>query len=90
MVFHGMLARDILPELANASMLMMASPLVDQGGMWSEHGQLSHANAAEESILSGLLGALNPEALVVLDASFPDRDAEYEDVCALRRLRHKA
>ena len=90
LVFHGMLARDMLPELANASMLMMSSPLVDQGGLWSEHGQISRANAAEQSILSGLLAALNPDALVVLDATFPDRDAEYEDVRALHRLRQKA
>jgi hypothetical protein len=86
LVFHGMLARDVLPELGNASMIMMASPGVDQGGLWSEHGLLTNANDAEQAIMRGLLAALRPGALVVLDATFPDRDAEYEDVRALRRL----
>jgi hypothetical protein len=86
LVFQGMLARDVLPELGNASMIMMASPGVDQGGLWSEHGLLANANDAEQAIMRGLLAALRPGALVVLDATFPDRDAEYEDVRALRRL----
>ena len=33
LVFHGSLARDILPQLGNASMLMVASPMVDAEGM---------------------------------------------------------
>jgi hypothetical protein len=86
LVFHGSLARDILPQLGNASMLMVASPMVDAGGMWSEHGRLAAANLDEMEIIAGLVAATKPEALLVLDAAFADTDAEYEDARLLNQM----
>jgi hypothetical protein len=67
-------------------MLMVASPMVDAGGMWSEHGRLAAANLDEMEIIAGLVAATKPEALLVLDAAFADTDAEYEDARLLNQM----
>ena len=86
LLLHGMLARDMLPQLGNASMIMLSTPATDQGGIWTEHGLLAHANAAERPLLQGYLQAAPPDCLLVLDAAFADTDEEYGDAKALREL----